>query len=157
MRGVTGEPAVFRPWLARWVSLVLGAIVVVTLGLLAITVPGTGPGAARLPDRLGIALVGIAVGWFLYRQASVRAVADGEGVAVRNLLMSRRVEWAEIISVRFGEGRPWVQLDLSGGDTLAVMGIQRADGARAVASARLLATLLEFHSTPGDSGPPRAT
>jgi hypothetical protein len=153
MNGTAGDPVVFRPRLARYVSLVLGAASVVTLGALAVTLPGTGPGAAQAPDRLGIVLFAVAVGWFLYRQATVRAVADGAGVAVRNLVVSRRVEWAEIVSVRFGEGRPWVQLDLSSGDTLAVMGIQRADGAQAVASARLLATLLEFHSTPRGGAP----
>jgi len=169
MSGPAGDRVVFRPRLARYVSLVLGAASVATLGVLAVTLPGTGPAAAQAPDRVGIVLVGVAIGWFLYRQATVCAVADGDGVAVRNLVVSRRVEWAEIVSVRFGEGRPWVQLDLSSGDTLAVMGIQRADGAQAVASARLLATLLEFHSTPrggapgtggpadGSSGAPSAT
>jgi hypothetical protein len=159
MNGGPEERVVFRPTLARYVSIVLGTVSVVTLGALAVTLPGTGPAAARAPDRLGIALVGVAIGWFLYRQASVRAVADGAGLAVRNLLVSRRVEWAEIVSVRFGEGRPWVQLDLSDGDTLAVMGIQRSDGARAVSNARLLATLLEFHAVPGAgaSGAPSAT
>lgn len=155
MNGVAAERVVFRPRLARYVSIVLGTVTVVTLVALAVTLPGTGPGAARAPDRLGIALVGVAIGWFLYRQATVSVVADGAGLAVRNLIVSRWVEWAEIVSVRFGEGRPWVQLDLSDGDTLAVMGIQRSDGARAITSARLLATLLEFHAVPG-AGPERA-
>ena len=48
--------------------------------------------------------------------------------------------------MRFGSGRPWVQLDLADGDTLAVMGIQRADGACADAEARRLATLVAQHT-----------
>lgn len=159
MSGGAADRVVFRPRLARYVSVVLAIASLVSLVGLAVLLPGAGPGAARVPDRLGIALVGAAITWFLLRQASVRAVADSTGLAVRNLVFNRQVDWAEIVSVRFGEGRPWVQLDLSDGDTLAVMGIQRSDGARAVASARLLATLLEFHSLPEDgaSGVARAT
>jgi hypothetical protein len=77
MSGTAGDRVVFRPRLARYVSLVLGAASVVTLGALAVTLPGTGPGAAQAPDRLGIVLVGAAIGWFLYRQAGVCASADG--------------------------------------------------------------------------------
>jgi hypothetical protein len=40
-----------------------------------------------------------------------------------------------------------VQLDLADGDTLAVMGIQRADGAFAESEARRLATLVALHTT----------
>src|SRR5450756_985758 len=68
--------------------------------------------AAQAPDRVGIVLVGVAIGWFLYRQATVCAVADGDGVAVRNLVVSRRVEWAEIVSVRFGEAVSYTHLTL---------------------------------------------
>ena len=72
--------------------------------------------------------------------------ADEGGVTVTNLVVVRRLAWAEIISVRFGGGRPWVQLDLANGDTLAVMGIQRADGDYAAGEARRLATLVELFS-----------
>ncbi len=71
------------------------------------------------------------VAWFLSRQAMVRAVPDGDGLMVRNLVVTRHVAWAEIVSVRFGQGRAWAQLDLADGDTLAVMGMQASDGARA--------------------------
>jgi hypothetical protein len=47
-----------------------------------------------------------------------------------------------VVAVRFGDGDPWVMLDLRDGDVLAVMAIQRADGAYAQAEARRLATLV---------------
>lgn len=65
---------------------------------------------------------------------------------MRNLVHRRRLAWAEIVSVRFGHGRPWVQLDLADGTTLAVMGIQRSDGALANREARRLATLVARHT-----------
>ena len=101
----------------------------------------------NLGDQLGFALVGLLIAGFCVRQASVQAKVDDDGVTVRNLVYTRRLEWAEIVSVRFGSGRPWVQLDLADGDTLAVMGIQRADGEYAEAEARRLATLVAQHTT----------
>jgi len=132
----------FRPRFARLVTLGLAVLVAgsTVAIMLAMTALSTG-------DRIGFALVGGLIVWFLWRQASVAALVDDDGLTVRNLVFTRRLEWAEIVSVRFGSGRPWVQLDLSDGDTLAVMGIQRADGAFADAEARRLATLVAMHTT----------
>ena len=138
--------APFRPRFARVVTIALAVLVVGSTAaiILAMSVLTTG-------DRLGFVLVGGLIVWFLWRQATVVARADDDGLTVRNLVFTRRLEWAEIVSVRFGSGRPWVQLDLSDGDTLAVMGIQRADGAFADAEARRLATLVAMHTaTPRD-------
>ena len=140
--------APFRPRLARVVALILGLVVAVATPVLVLMIPGE----YGLPDLVGFALVGGAIVWFCWRQATVRVTVDETGVSVRNLLLSRRLEWAEIVSVRFGQGRPWVQLDLADGDTLAVMGIQRADGAFAAAAASRLATLVALHTrTPGNN------
>ncbi|HQY32660.1 PH domain-containing protein [Actinotalea sp.] len=142
---------VFRPRAARVVSLVLAGAVLVLMVAIAVLLPWGSIGGGSVLDRLGIVGFGVLVAWFLSRQASVRAVPDERGLVVRNLLLTRRVEWTEIVSVRFGQGRPWVQLDLADGDTIAVMGIQRADGDRATAESRRLATLVALHSaTPRD-------
>lgn len=131
----------FRPRAARVVTLVLGVAVIVLTGLLIVMMPGLNTG-----DQVGFALVALLIVWFCWRQATVQARVDADGVTVRNLVYTRRLEWAEIVSVRFGSGRPWVQLDLADGDTLAVMGIQRADGAYADAEARRLSTLVAQHT-----------
>lgn len=137
--------APFRPRAARLVATVLGVLALLGFGALAFVVPGAVGAPMTVVDRVSIGLVALAIAWFCYRQATVRAVPDADGLSVHNLVFSRRVEWAEVVSVRFGEGRPWVQLDLDDGDTLAVMGIQRSDGARARAEARRLATLVAAH------------
>lgn len=135
----------FRPRSARIVAAVLAVLAVAGLGLLAVVVEASAAVVTTAVDRLAIAALALALGWFCYRQATVRAVPDEDGLTVRNLVLTRRLEWSEVVSVRFGEGRPWVQLDLADGDTLAVMGIQRADGALARAEARRLATLVALH------------
>ena len=137
----------FRPTAARWVAGVLAVVVLVFMATLALILPTIAGDDVGAGDRVGIAGFGILVAWFLTRQAGVRADPDATGVTVRNLMLTRRVEWAEIVSVRFGQGRPWVQLDLADGDTLSVMGVQAADGARASAEAVRMSTLVALHST----------
>ena len=44
--------------------------------------------------------------------------------------------------MEFGGGEPWVTLDLDDTDTVAVMAIQRADGATAMTEAQRLAGLV---------------
>ena len=55
---------------------------------------------------------------------------DAEGLVVRNLFTTR-AGVAEIVGVQFAGGAPWVTLDLDDTDTVAVMAIQKADGASA--------------------------
>ena len=140
---MAGLDAPFRPRLARVVTLSVAVVVLVLVGVLVLTMPGLAP-----LDQVGFVLFGLAVAWFCWRQASVRAVPDETGLLVRNLVVTTHVTWAQIVSVRFGQGRPWVQLDLADGETLAVMGVQRADGAFADAEARRLATLVARRSDP---------
>ena len=136
--------APFAPRRTRQVALGLAAGVTALAVVLAVVVPAE----FGWPDRVGFLLVGALVDAFLWRQATVRAVPSERGLQVRNLFLGRQLEWAEIVSVRLGE-RPWVQLDLDDGDTLAVMGIQSSDGPRAQDEARRLAQLVERYSAPG--------
>lgn len=136
----------FRPRAARWVSTVVAVVFVAVMVGLAFLVPTYATVTVVWLDRIGFALVAAGGAWLLLRHAGVRADPTPEGLTVRNLVTTTTVTWAEVVSVRFGHGHPWVQLDLANGETLAVMGIQRSDGARAVAEARRLATLVARHS-----------
>lgn len=132
---------VFAPRRARKVAWTLAVGIVVLMSLLGLWVPD-----ATWLDRVAFIALGLAIGWFLSRQAMVRAVPSPNGLHVRNLLLSRDLEWAEIVAVRLGDN-PWVQLDLADGDTLSVMGIQRSDGIeRAEAEASRLAWLVDRYS-----------
>ena len=84
-----------------------------------------GPG-----DQLALVALGAGIAAFLWRYASIRAVPDADGLTVRNLVVTRRVAWDEVVEVRFPEGAPWVTLELDDDDDLAVMAVQRADGDR---------------------------
>lgn len=147
---MTDHYAPFRPRFARVVTLVIGGLIAAGTVALIVLLPQLYDRSVVL-DLFGIGLVGLFGVWFCWRQANVVAVPDERGIYVRNLIYSRRLEWAEIVLVRFGEGRPWAQLDLADGDTLAVMGIQRADGDFSRREAARLATLVQAHGTPSTS------
>lgn len=83
--------------------------------------------------------------YIIVRQALVRAVPDSRGLTVRNLMLTTFVEWEQIVAVNFSSHRPWVSLDLSDGDTLAVMAIQSADGEYGQSEAQRLADLVAAH------------
>ncbi|WP_250446743.1 PH domain-containing protein [Actinotalea sp. C106] len=145
-QGPPGLHRPFRPRLARVVSLGLAVLVAVTSIGLVLGLPSVAPSWDTPASRVSILAFGALIVWFLARQAGVAAHPDETGLTVRNLAVSRHVTWAEIVSVRFGHGRPWVQLDLADGDVLPVMAVQSADGALAAAEAQRMATLVAYHS-----------
>jgi hypothetical protein len=138
--------APFRARRARYSALAIATAQFVLLAVIAVLLPGTGPVAFQWYDRLGVVAVGGAVAWFLSRFALLEATPSEAGLRVRNLFVVTELEWAQVVTVRFGGGGPWAMLDLSDGDTLAVMAVQRADGEHGAAEARRLATLVELHS-----------
>ena len=144
--GAAALYAPFRPRRVRFVVWIFGGVEVAVLLGLAAFLPATGPIPFHWPDRLGVVLVALAVVLVLSRFARLRAVPGPDGLRVRNVLFTRRLAWAQIVSVQFGGGMPWAVLDLTDGDTLAVMAVQRADGDRAINEARRLATLVALHS-----------
>ena len=134
----------FRPRNALLVAGIVALAVAAGAAFLVVSLPAIAPARSTTGDRWGIVLVAALGVGILARHALVRAVPDAAGLTVHNLLVTRRIVWAQVVSVRFGQGRPWVSLDLADGTTFAVMAIQAADGARAMREARRLATLVEW-------------
>ena len=135
--------AVFRPRRGALVArLCAGAFVIVFAGLAVLQ-----PGGWSLPDRVLLVIFALVVAGGLWRFGMVRAVPTTTGLRVVNLVHSRDLVWAQIVRVTtFGGGSPWVVLELSDTEEVAVMGIQRADGDFARAEAARLAALVEHHS-----------
>jgi hypothetical protein len=139
--------APFRPRRARRVAGVIAAAQFIVLVTVALILPGDGPIAFHWYDRAGVIGVGVLVAWFLSRYVLLRAVPTEQGLRVRNLLLGRDLSWAQIVAVRMGNGDPWVTLDISDGDVLAVMAVQRADGEFGRQEADRLATLVAVHAS----------
>ncbi len=136
----------FRPFSsrrARGVATTMAVLALVVFGGLAVLLPtNAGLTTWQGGDRVLVALLGLLIAAGCWRYAGIRAVPTPEALVVRNLVVTRRVAWAEIIGVQFGGGAPWVTLELDDTDTLAVMAIQRADGAQAEQEAVRLAALV---------------
>lgn len=140
----------FRPRAARWVAWVLFVLTVLAAPVL-FAVMAAADLEMSLPDRYGVVLTAAVLAWLCYRQARVRAVPDEAGTTVQNFIRTRRLEWAQIVAVRFGPNHPWAQLDLSDGTTLAVMAVQSADGEYGRREAGRLAALVQL----GEPGEPQ--
>ena len=142
--------AVFRPVGGRVVPLAVAVVSVLVFALVAALLPARSAGVL---DRVLIAGIGLAIAALMWRFAQVRAIPSPQGLEVHNLLLSRRVDWAQVVDVQFGGGAPWVVLELNDFETLAVMGVQRSDGPRAQREAERLAALVQAHTqVPGHPG-----
>jgi hypothetical protein len=151
--------AVFRPRRGRRVALAMAVLSLLVFTGSALSLPRVDPlvGGWGPFDRLLLVSVGVAVAGLLWRFASIRAVPSAGGLVIRNLITTRTLEWAQIIRVQFGGGAPWVSVDLDDTDTVAVMAIQKADGAFGRGEAARLSALVQVHSGPPPANPgPRA-
>ncbi len=136
--------AVFRSRRGRVVAQVMGALVLVLFAVGAVLMPGVDEGGNwSVPDRLMLLGFGIVIAGFLWRYAMIRAVPTRQGLSVRNLLVSRDVEWSEVVGVQFSGGDPWLRLDLADTEQLPVMAIQKADGEHGRREAARMAALVE--------------
>lgn len=133
----------FRVFRGRWATgVAYGLATLLAGGTAFVALTADAPGASSAANRLSIIGFGLLCALIAWRFGAVRAIPDERGLTVVNYVRRRRLEWAEIVGVRFGYGDPWVSLDLSDGDVLSVMGIQRADGEHGMAEARRLALLV---------------
>lgn len=137
----------FRPRTARRVAWAL-------LGLVAVAVAGLMVASFTTLDEFGwmdrvlTVLFAGAGAVVIHRQATVVAIPSETGLRIRNLFLTTDLEWPQVVRVNFTVGHPWVTLDLSDGDTVAVMAIQSADGQFGLAEARRLAALVAAHEPP---------
>ncbi len=143
---------VFRSRRGRIVAWVLGSLSVVVFCGLGLALPAQG-GLTQwhAPDRLLVASMGVAIAALCWRYATIRAVPTRSSLVVRNLFTTRELDWAQILRVQYGIGAPWVTLELDDTDTIAVMAIQRADGAVSTSEAGRLAALVQAL---GEARPP---
>lgn len=135
--------APFRPRRGRSVALGVVWASLLVFGVIAVVMPTQVDGRWGLGDRLMFFGLGVAVALIAWRYASIVAVPSRAGLVVRNLVLTRTLAWPEIVGIQFGGGEPWVTLDLEDGDSVAVMAIQKADGAVSGREASRLAALIQ--------------
>ncbi|WP_405579009.1 PH domain-containing protein [Streptomyces sp. NBC_01190] len=117
-------PVTFRPVVTRVVLLSLGAALFAALTTVAVAMPHDGAAPWSTGDRIVVSLTGAAFWAVLVLLSRPRAIADAAGLTVVNLIVKRRLAWAEVLAVHLRNGDAWVHLDLADGTSLPVMGIQ---------------------------------
>lgn len=137
--------AVFRSRRGRAVAMGMAALSIILFGGFAVLAPTPEEGGQfGVPDRIMMVALGVAMAAFLWRYVGIKAVPDERGIQIRNLILSRRIEWTEVEAVRFHGGAAWPVLALHDGEEVAVMAVQKADGGRASGEATRLATLVQL-------------
>ncbi|WP_304454203.1 PH domain-containing protein [Nocardiopsis sp. YSL2] len=117
-------PMTWRPRAMRWVAYGLALLIVATMGVLSATLPQDW----RLQDRVMLFGLGLVIAAVLHLLGRPRLVATRRNVTIVNSIRTHVLAWPEIVDAQMREGEPWPSVDLSDGSTLAVMGIQSADG-----------------------------
>ena len=145
-------PVVFRPRMLRTVGLILAPLV--TAAFIAASIAFTiieWKGWRPAVDSVWMIGLGVALSLAILRFALIVARADEDGLFVRNIVLTRRYEWSQIVGVSYSEplGDSWANLSLSDGTTAAVMAIQAADGPRAADAANRLRILVDEHTPTG--------
>lgn len=119
-------------------ALTMGGIAILVFGAVALLSRGWGAG-----DRIATIAFGVAMAAFLARYATLAAIPRPEGLRIRNLFTSRTVPWDEVLGLRWPDGDPWATLDLTDGESVSVMAIQRADAEAGRREALRLVDLIE--------------
>ena len=125
-------------------------------------------GVAFTPvTRAMVALFGLGCAGLLLLLTRPRLVADADGLRMRNVGRWRSLPWGVVHGVRLDDASPWMAVDLADDETVPVLAVQSADGARADA---VFAAVRDLHrravgaggagprgagaASPGSDGPP---
>ncbi len=144
------QPAmVIRPRRALIMCSVLAVLLLAVFVVVAVLLRNGGTGVRfQRSDQAAMVGIGIllAAGVMLFATARVRA--DASGIEVRNVLVTRRFAWSEVLSVSFPDGASWARLELPDDEYHALMAVQAVDRDRAVEAVR---TLRRLHKAAQDS------
>lgn len=133
---------VVRPRRALMVCSVLAVALLAVFVVVAVLLRNGNTGVHfQRSDQAAMIGIGIllACGVMLFAIARVRA--DAEGIEVRNVVITRRFAWSEVLSVSFPDGASWARLELPDDEYHAVMAVQAVDRDRAVEAVRALRKL----------------
>jgi hypothetical protein len=136
-------PHTWRPLGPRIAGAAAGGVLVVMAVVLWFTFDAETREAITPFQRGTVIALGAVMLGALFALVRSRVVARPDRLTVVNGYRRRDYEWAEVIAVRLPPGAPWVTLDLADGNTVAAMGIQGSDGARAKLAVRELRALVD--------------
>ena len=134
-----------RPVKATRVAWVLAVLVVAVFTAVGTTLRGatdSGKGVFQAGDQFAMIGLGVLAALGILMFTRPRVEADARGIRIRNLIGSYDLPWDVVRSIEFRRGSPWASLELRDDDVIAIMAVQAADRAHAVAAVRGLRALL---------------
>lgn len=143
-----GSVVRIRPHRTRIAAYIGAGVCVVASVILAAALSGPvgkGPELFGPADRMATVGLGLIGALALVTLARPVAVADADGVQVRNIVGNARVPWEWVQEVQFDRRASCAALELHDGEVFAVQAIQVVDKERAVAAVQALRDLHEAH------------
>ncbi|WP_235999155.1 PH domain-containing protein [Qaidamihabitans albus] len=95
----------------------------------------------RTSDQVAMIGVGVILAGLTLLFALPRARADAEGIEVRNVVVTKRLSWDEVLSVSFPDGASFARLELPDDEYHAILAVQAVDRQHAVDAVRALRRL----------------
>lgn len=122
---------------------VIAAIVLVTAHVTVAVLLRVSPTGVyfRTADQLALAGIGFLLAGIALLLTRPRVRVGAEGVAVRNILSERLIEWDLVRGLSFPDGAMWARVDIPDDEFIPVMAIQSNDRDRAVAAVRTFRAL----------------
>jgi hypothetical protein len=93
-------------------------------------------------DQVAMGGLGVVLAGAVLLLARPRLRVGRTGLAVRNLLGEKLIEWPDIVGVSFPVGARWARVDLPDDEYVPVLAIQSVDKERAVAAMRALRAVM---------------
>lgn len=95
----------------------------------------------RTADQIALAGIGFLLAGIALLLTRPRVRVGKRGVAVRNILSERLIEWDLVRGLSFPEGAMWARVDIPDDEFISVMAIQSNDRDHAVAAVRTFRSL----------------
>jgi|SRR4051794_29790796 len=136
-------PHTWRPFGVRMAGTVLGAGLLVVCALAWVGFDAETQAKFTGFQRGTVIALGLFAFSLWFALVRSRVVAEAERLVIVNGYRRREFDWAQLVAVHLPPGAPWATLDLADGTSVAAMGIQGSDGARAKTAVRQLRGLAE--------------
>ena len=133
----TLTPVKARPIKATRVAWVLAVLVLIVFTVVATTlrgVTGNGHSYFQRGDQVAMIVLGVLAAAGILMFTRPRVEADARGIRIRNVIGGYDLPWDVVRAVEFRRGAPWASLELRDDDLVAIMAVQAADKAYAVAA-----------------------
>ena len=139
---VAQREVVFRPRKIRRVAFASAVGIVAVFAVVGVLLGDTPTGVIfRVSDQIAMVCLGVLLAAGVLLLTRPKVTANAEGVEVRNVIMSHRFDWADVLYVSFPDGAAWARLELPEDEYISVMAVQAVDRDYAVSSVRALREL----------------